>query len=65
MNLPDLTMTQWRKSSHSAHEGGDCIEVAATTDVVGVRDSKDADGPRLVLTTANWQALTRQIKNIA
>ncbi|WP_084337955.1 DUF397 domain-containing protein [Actinomadura oligospora] len=30
----------WRKSSHSGHEGGDCVEVADLTKVAGVRDSK-------------------------
>ena len=27
-----------------------------------VRDSKDPDGPRLVFTTADWQAFTDQVK---
>ncbi|EGX58054.1 hypothetical protein SZN_19597, partial [Streptomyces zinciresistens K42] len=33
---PALT---WIKSSYSGTEGGDCVEVAASTDVVHVRDS--------------------------
>jgi hypothetical protein len=41
---------QWRKSSHS---GGavesECVELADLGSGVGVRDSKDPDGPRLIL----------------
>ncbi|CAM5404522.1 hypothetical protein STENM223S_05227 [Streptomyces tendae] len=35
----------WFKSSYSGAEGGDCVEVAAGTAVVHVRDSKAAAGP--------------------
>ncbi|MEV7162991.1 DUF397 domain-containing protein [Streptomyces microflavus] len=34
----------WRKSSYSS-ENGDCVELAELGDVVGVRDSKDHQGP--------------------
>lgn len=34
----------WRKSSYSG-ENGDCVELAELGDVVGVRDSKDRQGP--------------------
>ncbi|GAA4060041.1 DUF397 domain-containing protein [Actinomadura miaoliensis] len=46
----------WRKSSRSASNGGNCIELAdaggAVADAVAVRDSKDPDGPVLLLTRA-------------
>ncbi|HEY3608957.1 MAG TPA: DUF397 domain-containing protein, partial [Pseudonocardiaceae bacterium] len=36
----------WRKSSYSnGNPTGDCVEVAMGTRAVGVRDSKNADGP--------------------
>lgn len=41
------------KSTHS--EGGDCVEVTRT-EVVGVRNSKDPDGPMLLLTRSGWDA---------
>lgn len=44
----DFTGATWRKSSHSA-DTGDCIELAHTDAVFGVRDSKNADGPLLAL----------------
>ncbi|MEO3826066.1 DUF397 domain-containing protein [Actinomadura sp. B10D3] len=44
----------WRKSSYSGSNGGDCVELADATgtaaDAVAVRDSKDPDGPVLLLT---------------
>ncbi|MFF5073917.1 DUF397 domain-containing protein [Micromonospora olivasterospora] len=43
----------WRKSSRSGGEGN-CVEVAAFVDAVGVRDSKDRGGPALSFTPASW-----------
>jgi Domain of unknown function (DUF397) len=51
MRMSDVT---WRKSSHSGSEGN-CVEVAFTPDVVGVRDSKNPDGPVLIFTSAQWR----------
>ncbi|MGW3314382.1 DUF397 domain-containing protein [Streptomyces fungicidicus] len=48
----------WLKSSYSGPDGGNCIEVAADTTVVRVRDSKDAHGPRLAFSSASWAAFT-------
>ncbi|HVV20113.1 MAG TPA: DUF397 domain-containing protein [Pseudonocardiaceae bacterium] len=47
----------WRKSSYSGASGNNaCVEVAIGADVVGVRDSKNADGPRLAFAAARWRA---------
>jgi hypothetical protein len=44
-------MTMWRRSSYSGSEGGgECVELARIGGVVGVRDSKDPDGPQLLIT---------------
>jgi len=52
----------WRTSTYSA-QSGDCVEVADTLrGAVAVRDSKDPDGPALVLAPAAWRALGRRIK---
>ncbi|MFD8150190.1 DUF397 domain-containing protein [Streptomyces sp. NPDC059720] len=41
---------QWRKSSYSGDQGGQCLEVAETPEAtVAVRDSKDPHGPVLTL----------------
>lgn len=47
---------KWRKSSYSGG-GQDCVEVAAVGGTVAVRDSKDPDGGRLVLSPRGWAQL--------
>lgn len=54
---------QWRKSSHSGHEGGNCVEVADLSPVVGVRDSKDPDGTKLTFSASAWSEFTARIKS--
>jgi hypothetical protein len=53
----------WRKSSHSGHSGGECVEVAALSPIIAVRDSKAPDAPSLSLTPSAWRALTQRIKD--
>ncbi|MFI1936360.1 DUF397 domain-containing protein [Streptomyces purpureus] len=53
----DFTGAAWRKSSYSNGEGGDCVEVLDDVPgVVPVRDSKNPDGPALVVGAAAWRA---------
>jgi len=59
----DLSTALWRKSSRSSDNGGQCVEVAANlTGVIAVRDSKDPDGPNLLLTSTGWATFVRSIK---
>ncbi|MHB9862263.1 DUF397 domain-containing protein [Streptomyces sp. YIM S03343] len=44
----------WFKSSYSGTEGGECVEVAAATAVVHVRDSKNVTGPVLTVSREAW-----------
>ncbi|WP_339155212.1 DUF397 domain-containing protein [Actinomadura luteofluorescens] len=46
----DLSIAVWRKAARSSNNGGDCVEVARVGEVVAVRDGKDPDGPKLLLT---------------
>jgi Domain of unknown function (DUF397) len=51
----DLSNVAWRRSSRSTSSGGNCVEladVAGAGGAVAVRDSKDPDGPVLLLTRA-------------
>ncbi|WP_341770363.1 DUF397 domain-containing protein [Actinomadura bangladeshensis] len=52
----------WRKSRRSNDQEGACVEVAALLTGVGVRDSKDPDGPKLLLTPTTFRALLTDIK---
>ncbi len=57
--------SMWRKSTYSASNGGDCVEVAPNSGrLVAVRDSKNPDGPKLLLTPAQWRAFTTGIKAV-
>jgi hypothetical protein len=53
----------WRKSSYSSGNGGECIEVASPDDAVAVRDTKqDGTGPVLRFTPAAWRRFAGQVK---
>ncbi|TDD94349.1 DUF397 domain-containing protein [Actinomadura rubrisoli] len=56
-----LNTSTWRKSSYSSSNGGACVEVADLGDVVGVRDSKEPDGPMLAVTRATFTTLTAKL----
>ncbi|MFH8869751.1 DUF397 domain-containing protein [Streptomyces griseus] len=46
---------RWFKSSYSdSSNGSECVEVAAASDAVLVRDSKNTQGPRLAVVPAAW-----------
>jgi hypothetical protein len=65
----DLTSAQWRTSSYSGGNGGQCIQVAAITSIAGnsgglcaVRDSQNPAGPALVFGARQWRTFTTAIK---
>ena len=58
----DLSRAQWRKSSYSGNSGN-CVEVATNLpDLVAIRDSKDSDGSRLLVSAASWRVFVRDLK---
>ncbi|WP_406074256.1 DUF397 domain-containing protein [Micromonospora sp. NBC_01638] len=59
----ELTGAQWRTSTRSSTNGGDCVEVADNLpDVVAVRDSKDRDGAVLTFSPAAWRAFVARTR---
>ncbi|WBB81694.1 DUF397 domain-containing protein [Micromonospora sp. WMMD882] len=57
--MADLTGAQWRKSTRSGDNGGNCVEVADNLPgIVAVRDSKDPTGPALTFSRDAWAAFT-------
>ncbi|NUP39358.1 MAG: DUF397 domain-containing protein [Streptomyces sp.] len=57
----------WRKSSYSQNNGGECVEWApsqvAANGEVPVRDSKDPQGPVLTFSPAAWSAFLADVKS--
>ncbi|MER7444554.1 DUF397 domain-containing protein [Micromonospora avicenniae] len=53
--MAELTGAQWRKSTRSGSNGGNCVEVADNLPgLVAVRDSKDPTGPVLTFSPTAW-----------
>jgi hypothetical protein len=55
----------WRKSSYSGNPNTDCVEVAFTTEAVGVRDSKNTAGPELTFPATTWRHFATGVPSIA
>ncbi|MEU2859652.1 DUF397 domain-containing protein [Streptomyces mirabilis] len=49
----------WFKSSYSGAEGGECLEVAATSRAIRVRDSKTPARAQLAFPPSEWAAFVR------
>lgn len=59
----DSATPRWTKSSLS-YSNGDCVEVADLADGhIGVRDSKDPEGPVLRFTSNEWTAFLGGARN--
>jgi hypothetical protein len=52
----------WRKSSYSGANGGDCIEVASA-DGVAVRDTTNRDGVTLEFPAGVWAAFVARLRS--
>jgi hypothetical protein len=60
---PDLSHAIWRKSTYSSSTGQNCVEVATNRPgIVAIRDSKDPDGPGLLISAAEWRAFVRDLR---
>ena len=46
----------WRKSTYSSANGGECVELASGQDTVLVRDTTDRDGFTLRVPAGAWTA---------
>ncbi|MFE7186273.1 DUF397 domain-containing protein [Streptomyces erythrochromogenes] len=49
-----LSALEWAKSSYSASDSNECVEVAHAPGTVLVRDSKRPEGARLAVTPDAW-----------
>lgn len=53
--------TVWRKSTRSS-ANGECVEVGTAARSVAVRDSKNPDGPKLLVSPRDWTTFLGDIK---
>lgn len=53
---------EFRKSSFSGANGGECVEVARTETLFGIRDSKCADGPVLMMSETQGRSFLAAVK---
>lgn len=56
----DFSCATWRKSSYTGNQN--CVELARLPGLVGVRDSKDPDGPVLVFSAGEMRGLLDRLK---
>jgi hypothetical protein len=52
----------WRKSSYSGNNGGNCVEIGHTACGVAVRDTTDRAGAVLSLSASAWRALLAEVR---
>jgi hypothetical protein len=53
----------WRKSSYSGSQAN-CVEVGNAAGLVKVRDTKDHQGPTLIVSAGTWRRFTTGIRGI-
>jgi hypothetical protein len=57
----DLSRAEWHKSSYSS-QSGNCVEVTRNLpELVAVRDSKEPDGAKLVVSQETWRVFMRSV----
>ena len=52
----------WRKSTYSGGNGGDCVEVGNAVSGVVVRDTTDRAGAVLAVSAGAWRALLAEVR---
>ncbi|WP_019633042.1 DUF397 domain-containing protein [Actinomadura atramentaria] len=60
--MADLSNARWRKASRSSGNGGNCVELATVPGTVAIRDSKDPQGPNLLLDRPSFHRFTTAIR---
>jgi Domain of unknown function (DUF397) len=60
-----VNLINWRKSSYSGSNSGNCVEVADDSRCVLVRDTKNRDGIVLRLSPDAWRRFTGKVRSDA
>ena len=57
-----LSCAQWHRSSYSG-QSGNCVEVARNLPgLIAVRDSKEPDGAKLLISQETWRVFIRNVR---
>ncbi|MFB9250677.1 DUF397 domain-containing protein [Sphaerisporangium melleum] len=59
MEIKDLN---WRKSSYTSGNGGNCVEIAPLPGGMAVRDSKRPTGPMIRFPESEWRTFVQSLK---
>jgi uncharacterized protein DUF397 len=54
----------WRKASKSHEDGDQCVELASDPDGVALRDSKDPNGPTLIMSRNEFLHFAEALKKL-
>ncbi len=55
-------MVNWRTSTYSDANGGNCVETASADGVILVRDTTSRDGAVLAVTAEAWTSFTASLR---
>jgi hypothetical protein len=61
-DVPEGMPLPWRKSSFSS-DTANCVEFAPGSRRVGLRDSKDPDGPSLWFSVESWRLFVEAVRS--
>jgi hypothetical protein len=53
---------EWRKSSYSGENGGNCVECGTGSGAIAVRDTTNRDGGTLAFSADVWQGFLTGLK---
>jgi hypothetical protein len=59
--MSEINVTETAEFRRACDDGGSCVEVALL-ELIGVRDSKDPDGPVLLFTRTEWIQFVTGVK---
>ena len=62
MSELDLTGAQWCKSSYNSANGAGAEVTQNLPEIVAIRDSKNPDGPKLLILPADWRTFASGVK---
>jgi hypothetical protein len=55
-------IVNWRKSTYSSANGGECVELASGQGAILVRDTTDRDGLTLTCSAVAWTTFVRRLR---